>query len=90
MLPIHDYGHRSAAVGALMLGAAGDVDLGVADQARQRAGDERAGMACRRDIGIIQHAMTMPAQEAIVAHAPKDTFPPLAFILVIRIQGRGR
>jgi len=50
-LPANDYADRSTISatgpppsGALVLGPAGDEDLGVADEPRQRAGHEGAGM----------------------------------------------
>ena len=38
---------RAAAVRALMLGAAGDINFGVSDESRQRAANKRARMARR-------------------------------------------
>src|ERR1700719_4544606 len=64
---IHDHRHRAAAVGSLMLGAAGHEDLRVADEAAERAGHERAGVAGRGDIGIVQHGVAMAAQAALAA-----------------------
>ena len=46
----------SAAVRSLMFGPARDIDLGVSHEPRQRAGDEGAGMAGRRDIGTVVRA----------------------------------
>ena len=47
-----------------MFGAAGYVDFCVADQARQRAGDEAARVARRRNIGIVEHGVAVAAQAA--------------------------
>ena len=50
-----------------MLGTAGDIDFRVADQPRQRAADEGAGVPGRRDVGVVEHGVAMTAQAAIVA-----------------------
>ena len=50
-----------------MLGAARDIKLRMPDQAGQRAADKCAGMACRRNIGIVQHGVPVAAQAAIMA-----------------------
>ena len=62
-----DYGNRAAAVRALMLGAAGDINLGVTDKAGQRTANKGAGMPRRRDVGIVQHGMTKAAQHRTLA-----------------------
>ena len=64
---IDDQRDRPAAVRALMLGAAGDIDLRVADKARQGAADEGARMAGGRNVGIVQHGVAVAAQAAVVA-----------------------
>ena len=50
-----------------MLGAARHVDLGVADNARERARLEGTGMARGGNVGIVQHGVTVPAQPAVMA-----------------------
>ena len=45
-----------------MLGAARHVDFRVPDEARERAADKGARVAGRRNIGIVQHGVTMAAQ----------------------------
>src|SRR5438270_2970998 len=61
-----DDGDRSATIRALMFGAAGDMNLRVADDASERASDERTGVARRRNIGIIQHCVALAAQQSVV------------------------
>jgi hypothetical protein len=39
----------------------------VADEAGERAGDERARVAGRREVGIIQHGVAAAAQDAVMA-----------------------
>ena len=50
-----------------MLGAAGHVDLGVPDEARQRAADEGTGVPGGGDVGIVQHGVAVAAQPPVVA-----------------------
>ena len=50
LLRVDDDGDRAAAVRSLVLGAAGDVDLGVADEAGEHAADEAAGVAGGGDV----------------------------------------
>src|SRR6266851_8383229 len=64
---IDDERNRPAAVRSLVLGAAGDVDLRVPDEARERAADEGAGVAGRGNVGIVEHGVAVAAQSAVVA-----------------------
>ena len=50
-----------------MLGPTGHVDLGVSDEARQRAAHEGTGVPCGGDVGIVQHGVAVAAQPAVVA-----------------------
>ena len=69
-LPCDDDGDRAAAVRPLMLGAAGDEDLGVADEAGERAGDEGAGVAGRGNVAVVEHRVAVAAQDARRARLP--------------------
>ena len=50
-----------------MFGAAGDIDLGVSDQAGERATDKGPRVTRRRDVGIIEHGVAVSAQLAVMA-----------------------
>src|SRR5258707_15279870 len=56
--------HRRAARRALVLGAAGDVEHCVADHAGQHAAHQRAGVARRMDVAIVEHGMAPAANLA--------------------------
>src|SRR3981081_1155503 len=53
--------HQRAARRALVLGAAGDVEHCVADDAGQDAAHQRAGMARRLGVVVVQHGVTPAA-----------------------------
>ncbi len=60
--PRRDDRDRPAAVRPLMLGAAGDVDFRVADEAGERAGDEGARVAGGGDVAVVEHRVAEAAQ----------------------------
>ena len=55
---------RAAAGRALVLGAAGDVEHGVADHAGQHAADQGAGVAGRMDVAVVEHGVAPAADLA--------------------------
>ena len=63
-----------------MLGAAGDVDLGVPDQSRERPADEGTRVTRGGDVGIVQHGMAVTTQPPVVARLglAEQTNEPLA------------
>src|SRR5260370_18529073 len=56
--------HRRAARRALVLGAAGDVEQRVADDAGQDASHQRAGVARRVEVAAVHHGVTPAADLA--------------------------
>ena len=66
-LTVHDQRHRPAAVRALMLGAARDVNLRMPDQPGQRAADKRARVPRRGNVAVVEHRVAIAAQAAVVA-----------------------
>ena len=67
-----DDGDGTAAVRALMLGAAGHEELGMADDAGEHAADEGAGMAGGGDVAVVEHGV------AAAAHGPPRAASALA------------
>ena len=59
--PITDQALGSTAIGALVFRTTRDVNLCVTEDAGERATDKSTGMAGRRDVGIVEHSMAMPA-----------------------------
>ena len=64
-----------------MLGAAGNENLRVSDEPAECAGDERARVPRRRNIGIVEHGVTMAAQAPAAARLGlgQQSDEPLAF-----------
>ena len=58
---IHDQSDWTTAIGTLVFRTARDVNLCVTEDAGERATDKSAGMAGRRNVGVVEHGMAMAA-----------------------------
>src|SRR5262249_39097713 len=60
-------GDGPSAIGSLMLGAAGDENLGMTHEACKNARDEGAGVTGRRNVAVVEHGMAVTAQLSAAA-----------------------
>ena len=66
-IAIDNQGYRPSPVRALVLSAAGDVNLGVSYESCKRAAHKGPRVAGRRNIGIVEHSVAVTAQSAVMA-----------------------
>src|SRR5438128_12694933 len=58
---------RASTVWPLMFSTPRDKDFGMANQARQCPANKGSGMACRRNVAVVQHRMAVATQAACAA-----------------------
>src|SRR4051794_3687326 len=64
--------NQPAAVGALMLGAAGDKNSSVADHAGDEPAERATHVTLRIDVGVVQHRVALAADDAMAVRLAFD------------------